>query len=443
MTGKHLTLSQLQERIKSVIACEFSTPVWISAEISEIKVNDRSGHCYLQLVEKGGRNSVPRAQASAVIWAGQYGIISSYFRGATGRDLAVGLNVLLSVTVIYHELYGLSLRIVDIDPLYTLGDLEQQRLQAIAQLREDGVFDLNRELPLPVVIQRIAIVSSPQAAGYQDFINELKASPYRFDTELFGAFMQGHGAEQSIIDALDKVAARADEFDAVVIIRGGGSQSDLSFLNSYMLSFHIAQFPLPILSGLGHDKDQSVVDMVAAISLKTPTAVAAFLADRAAEFDARLEAAVDEIRNNVQRIMSRSEHDVQMLGRLLQERIRSASIRSDMRLRTLGDNISATARRIYAAATTRLDHNADSLAERSMRAVAAGRTLLEQAERLVAAADPHTILSRGYAIIRTGSRAVTDANAAPAGTILDITLHKGKLTAKVTDNGKEKTDNIH
>ena len=141
--------------------------------------------------------------------------------------------------------------------------------------------------------------------------------------------------------------------------------------------------------------------------------------------------------------MSRSEHDVQMLGRLLQERIRSASIRSDMRLRTLGDNISATARRTYAAATTRLDRNADSLAERSMRTVAAGRTLLEQAERLVAAADPHTILSRGYAIIRTGSRAVTDANAAPAGTILDITLHKGKLTAKVTDNGKEKTDNIH
>ena len=233
----YMTLSQLQERIRETLCRGFAAPVWITAEIGELKVNARSGHCYLQLVEKGGRNGVPQAQVQAVIWAGQYGMLSSYFRGATGEELAVGMKVLLHVTVTYHELYGLSLRIVDIDPLYTLGDLARQRMQTIAQLREDGVFDLNRELGIPEVPQRIAVVSSPQAAGYQDFMKELGASPYRFDVTLFGAVMQGHGAETSIIGALDAVADRAEEFDAAVIIRGGGSQSDLSFLNSYLLSF--------------------------------------------------------------------------------------------------------------------------------------------------------------------------------------------------------------
>lgn len=195
----YMTLSQLQERIRETLCRGFAAPVWITAEIGELKVNARSGHCYLQLVEKGGRNGVPQAQVQAVIWAGQYGMLSSYFRGATGEELAVGMKVLLHVTVTYHELYGLSLRIVDIDPLYTLGDLARQRMQTIAQLREDGVFDLNRELGIPEVPQRIAVISSPQAAGYQDFMKELGASPYRFDVTLFGAVMQGHGAETSII----------------------------------------------------------------------------------------------------------------------------------------------------------------------------------------------------------------------------------------------------
>lgn len=292
----YMTLSQLQGRIREVLCQGFAAPLWITAEIGELKVNARSGHCYLQLVEKGGRNGVPQAQAQAVIWASQYGMLASYFRGATGEELAVGMKVLFRASVSYHELYGLSLRIVDIDPLYTLGDLARQRQQTIAQLREDGVFDLNRELGIPQVPQRIAVISSPQAAGYQDFMNELGASPYRFDAVLFDAVMQGHGAEASIIGALEAVADRMEEFDAVVMIRGGGSQSDLSFLNSYLLSFHVAQFPLPVIAGLGHDKDQSVVDMVAALSLKTPTAVAAFLADRVAGFDARLEELGGEIR---------------------------------------------------------------------------------------------------------------------------------------------------
>lgn len=288
MAVSFITLSQLQQAIRQTLCGAFTAPVWITAEIGEMKVNARSGHCYMQLVEKGGRNGVPQAQASAVIWAGQYGMLSSFFRGATGRNLEVGMQVLLQVQVSYHELYGLSLRVTDIDPLYTLGDLERQRQETIARLKEDGVFDLNGSLELPLVPQRIAVVSSAQAAGYRDFMKELGGSPYCFRTELFDAVMQGHGAEASIIDALGRIAARMDEFDVVVVIRGGGSQSDLSFLNSYLISYHIAQFPLPVIAGLGHDKDQSVVDMVAARSLKTPTAAAAFLVDRLADFDASL-----------------------------------------------------------------------------------------------------------------------------------------------------------
>ena len=434
----YMTLSQLQERIRETLCRGFAAPVWITAEIGELKVNARSGHCYLQLVEKGGRNGVPQAQVQAVIWAGQYGMLSSYFRGATGEELAVGMKVLLHVTVTYHELYGLSLRIVDIDPLYTLGDLARQRMQTIAQLREDGVFDLNRELGIPEVPQRIAVISSPQAAGYQDFMKELGASPYRFDVTLFGAVMQGHGAETSIIGALDAVADRAEEFDAAVIIRGGGSQSDLSFLNSYLLSFHIAQFPLPVIAGLGHDKDQSVVDMVAALSLKTPTAVAAFLADRAAGFDARLEGLGDEIRSCACRILDREGKDVQMCGALLRERVSGARLRMEWRLRTVADGLAAGARRVLQMKGLRLDELRERLEEGAGRAVASGEARLLQARQLVSAADPRNILARGFAVVRTAGRALTDAADAVPGENLDITLYKGRVTAKVTDNdGKE------
>ena len=327
---------------------------------------------------------------------------------------------------------------MDIDPLYTLGDLARQRMQTIAQLREDGVFDLNRELGIPEVPQRIAVVSSPQAAGYQDFMKELGASPYRFDVTLFGAVMQGHGAETSIIGALDAVADRAEEFDAAVIIRGGGSQSDLSFLNSYLLSFHIAQFPLPVIAGLGHDKDQSVVDMVAALSLKTPTAVAAFLADRAAGFDARLEGLGDEIRSCARRILDREGKDVQMCGALLRERVSGARLRMEWRLRTLADGLAAGARRVLQMKGLRLDELRERLEEGAGRAVASGEARLLQARQLVSAADPRNILARGFAVVRTAGRALTDAADAVPGENLDITLYKGRVTAKVTDNyGKE------
>ncbi len=272
---QHITLRELQRRVKAALEGQFALPVWVSAEISEIKVN-YSGHCYLELVEKGGDNGVPTAQARAVVWRSHYPRISGYFEAETGQPLAAGIKILAKVLVSYHELYGFSLQITDIDPSYTLGDMERQRQQTIAQLQQDGVWEMNREVPMPAVVQRIAIVSSVNAAGYQDFCKELDKSPYRFRLTLFDAFMQGEAAEESIVEALCAVADRAEDFDAVVLIRGGGSRSDLNCFNAYRLCAHVAQFPLPILTGIGHDKDTSVADMVAHTALKTPTAVAGY-----------------------------------------------------------------------------------------------------------------------------------------------------------------------
>ena len=248
----HLTLSQLQKLVKATLDEAFALPVWVSAEIAEIKIN-YSGHCYLELVEKGGDNGVPLSQARAVIWRTAYARIAGYFEAETGQRLAAGIRILARVMISYHELYGFSLNILDIDPTFTLGDMERQRQITIERLQREGVWDINRENPLPQVVQRIAIVSSRQAAGYQDFCKELGKSPYAFSLTLFDAFMQGAGAEDSIVAALDAVADRMDDFDAVVLIRGGGSASDLNCFNAYRLCAHIAQFPLPILTGIGHD----------------------------------------------------------------------------------------------------------------------------------------------------------------------------------------------
>ncbi len=265
----HITLSELQRLVKETLHERFALPVWVSAEISEVKVN-YSGHCYLELIEKGGDNGVPLAQSRAVIWRTAYSRIAGYFEAETGQRLAAGIKILAKVAVNYHELYGFSLQITDIDPAYTLGDMQRQRQQTIDCLHKEGVWDMNREVGMPAVVQRIAIVSSANAAGYQDFCKEIGKSPYRFRLTLFDAFMQGAAAEESIVAALCAVADRMEEFDAVVIIRGGGSASDLNCFNAYRLCTHVAQFPLPVLTGIGHDKDTSVADMVAHTALKNP-----------------------------------------------------------------------------------------------------------------------------------------------------------------------------
>lgn len=403
-THSHITLSQLQRLVKETLHERFALPVWVSAEISEIKVN-YSGHCYLELVEKGGDNGVPLAQSRAVIWRTAYPRIAGYFEAETGQRLAAGIKILAKVAVNYHELYGFSLQITDIDPTYTLGDMERQRQMTIAQLQKEGVWDMNREAPMPVVVQRVAVVSSANAAGYQDFRKELAKSPYRFEVTLFDAFMQGAAAEESIVTALCAVAERMDEFDAVVLIRGGGSASDLNCFNAYRLCAHVAQFPLPILTGIGHDKDTSVADMVAHTALKTPTAVAGWLVERMTQTEGWLDYAALQLHDATKAAMHASEVRLERLTGDLRQMSGDLLTRQRLRAEHLSALLPEAVRNFLARQATRLDNAAELIAGRS----------------------PERILRLGFAVVRTGGKAVVSARDVRKGDALEIEVADGTI----------------
>ncbi len=445
----YITLSALQGQLRTVIERYAGETQWVVAEISECKVN-YSGHCYLELVERQQEGKAPVAQARGVIWASTYKMISGYFRFQTGSDLEKGMKVLVKCGVSYHAVYGLSLVISDIDPSYTLGETERLRRQTIAQLQEEGVFDMNRDFELPAVVQRIAVVSSPKAAGYRDFMQELAASPYRFEVRLFGAVMQGDAAEGSIVEALDAVAAQGDEFDAVAIIRGGGSTSDLGCFDNYRICAYVAQFPLPVLTGIGHDKDVSVADMVAHTSLKTPTAVAAFLVGRSAEFYDRaaglydnlvraarqtLMAEANRIENAGLQLASRSSGVLHGgLGRLerLQGELRYAvrdRLAAERRKCTdYGAQLGRSAMQRLAAGESRIDYARLRLGTAVEGLLQRRRSQLELLEVSVEGQSPRRILSRGYAIVR----GVRRAEAVEVGQAVAIELQDGLLEARVT-----------
>lgn len=404
---RYITLRELQLRIKQVLEGQFALPLWVSAEIAEIKLN-RSGHCYLELVEKGGDNGVPTAQARAVIWRSHYARIAGYFEAETGQRLDAGIRILAKVLVTYHEIYGFSLQITDIDPSYTLGDMERQRQQTIAQLQQEGVWEMNREVPMPAVVQRVAIVSSAQAAGYQDFLKELARSPYRFDLTLFEAYMQGAAAEESIIEALCAIAEHAEEFDAVVMIRGGGSRSDLNCFNAYRLCAHIAQFPLPVVTGIGHDKDTSVADMVAHTALKTPTAVAGWLVERMETVDGWLDAAALQLHDGVLRL-ARTEQ------LRLEEFAGSVRHLAQALLRQRGVELKARDEAFRSAAEVFLKQQ---------------RQRLDALGEVVASRSPHEILRMGFAVVRSQGRAVVSARDVRPGQPLTIEVADGQFSAE-------------
>ncbi|PKQ61773.1 exodeoxyribonuclease VII large subunit [Labilibaculum manganireducens] len=280
MSQKGISLFQLNQQIKNILSDTFTSGVWIVAEISELRYN-QNGHCYLELVEKGENSDQIIAKAKATIWSYTFRMLKPYFETTTGQSFSSGIKVLVNVSVEFQEIYGFSLNIKDIDPTYTLGDMARRRKEIIARLDEEGVLEMNKELAFPEIPKCIAIISSPTAAGYDDFTNQLDNNSfgYKFHYKLFPAVMQGNNAEESIIAALDKINEYEDVFDVAVIIRGGGSQADLNCFDSYWLAFNIAQFPMPVISGIGHERDETIVDLVAHTKVKTPTAAAEFLID--------------------------------------------------------------------------------------------------------------------------------------------------------------------
>jgi len=309
-----LSLSELSLHIEQVLETEMDATYWVRAEIASLST--RGGHAYFDLVEKSPSGQLS-AKQRATCWANVYSLLQPYFQSETGVELQVGQQVLVEIEVNYHAVYGLSLNIVNIDPSFTIGDLARQRQQTILRLQQEGIFDLQRSLTLPTLIRRLAVISSEKAAGYEDFIHQLQQSGFTFIFTLFPATMQGENAPASIISCLQQIADQYEQFDAVVLIRGGGASVDLSCFDDYSLCCHCTQFPLPILSGIGHTRDISILDMVAHTCLKTPTAVADFLIDR---FNFQLEVIRQlrlRLRQTAERQILLRRHHIEMLHQSL------------------------------------------------------------------------------------------------------------------------------
>lgn len=407
-----LTLLDLNGLVRRQLEQSLSDTYWVQAELSDVRTHG-AGHCYLEFIQKDARGNNLVAKARGVIWSNVFRLLKPYFEESAGQAFASGIKVLVEVSVNFHELYGYSLTVHDIDPTYTMGDMARRRREILARLEEEGVLTLNKELAIPVLPQRVAVISSASAAGYGDFCDQLHHNlrGYSFCTELFPALMQGDRVEESVLAALDKIMARADSFDVVVIIRGGGATSDLSGFDTYLLAAACAQFPLPIVTGIGHERDDTVLDMVAHTRVKTPTAAAELLIscmDRAAD-------CLDELLHRLHTsVQMRLDHEHRRLEQC-RRRIPSAVYRR------VGD------------AKLSLQRLQGRLAQVSVSLLAYRRHRLELLQQRIADASPDRLLARGYSLTLKEGHVLKDASSLQPGDVVETRLAKGAFTAVVKD----------
>lgn len=402
------TLLELNHMVRETIERQMDGKYWVEAELSDL--HDRN-HCYMELVENDPFGPTPLAKARAVCWANRWTALRSKFERQTQQQLRPGIKVRMMVTPTFHEAYGFAYQVSDIDPDYTLGDIVRKRMEIIRQLKEAGIFDLQRELVLPRFAQRIAVVSSAQAAGYSDFCHQIDDNSYglSFSHELFAAIMQGEQVEQSVIAALDRINARIDEFDVVVIIRGGGATTDMSGFDTLALAENVANFPLPIITGIGHDRDECILDMVSYMRVKTPTAAAAFLIDHLSEVYTALVSA----RERISRIAERHLAYEKMRLKQLADRIPTLFALTRERQTK---RIDALAHRLDSAATQRLERERHRL-----------QLVVQRAQ----AQDPIHILRRGYSITLHNGHALRSGDELADGDIIETRLEQGTLKSEI------------
>lgn len=404
-----LSLYQLNRMVAQVVAQSFDSPIWIVAEIAQIS-NPSNGHCYLDLVEKDPRSGASIARARAMIWSNRWWLIRETFEQGSGQRLQSGMKVMISVQVTMHEAYGYSLVIQDIEPSYTVGEMQRKRLEIIQRLTDEGMLDVNKGLPLPSPTQRIAIVSANNAAGYGDFCHQLDNNEYglRFYTHLFPAALQGEQTVPSVIQALNRIYEHQDLFDVVVIIRGGGSVVDLNSFDNYELALNVANFPLPVIVGIGHERDNTVLDIVAHTSVKTPTAAAAMLIEMAANELSHLE-----------------DLQTQMLD-LTRGRIE----RENLRLARMTNVIQSSHLRL-GQQLNRLTLIQERIALFSRQRIAQERQQLTLAQKTIEMAQPDNILKRGFCITRINGKAVKDASQLKIGDIIETQTANGNISSEV------------
>ena len=410
----HFSLLELNRLVRATIEDTLCEQYWLEAEIGQIGENN--GHCYLEFIQKVEGHNTPVARAKAKCWRNVWGSVRPYFEHTTGQTLTLGMKVLVLVHPDFHEAFGFSWIVDDIDPRFTLGDMARRRQEIIRQLKAEGVFDLNRELPLPLFTQRIAVISSSTAAGYGDFCRQLEENKrgFRFSVTLYESLMQGEGVERSIISALDKINAHIDDYDCVVIIRGGGATSDMSGFDSLLLAENVANFPLPVITGIGHDRDECILDMVSHTRVKTPTAAAAFLIDRLEQVARRIDDAADRITSYVQHRMeiekmrlSRNAERIPILFSLVKSK-------QENKLETLNQRITSAVQRLI----DRRRHTLDILEQRTK------------------SLDPTLLLQRGYSITLVNGHALRSPSAVKPGDVIVTCLADGTVKSTVNETKK-------
>ena len=410
----HFSLLELNRLVRATIEDTLCEQYWLEAEIGQIGENN--GHCYLEFIQKVEGHNTPVARAKAKCWRNVWGSVRPYFEHTTGQTLTLGMKVLVLVHPDFHEAFGFSWIVDDIDPRFTLGDMARRRQEIIRQLKAEGVFDLNRELPLPLFTQRIAVISSSTAAGYGDFCRQLEENKrgFRFSVTLYESLMQGEGVERSIISALDKINAHIDDYDCVVIIRGGGATSDMSGFDSLLLAENVANFPLPVITGIGHDRDECILDMVSHTRVKTPTAAAAFLIDRLEQVARRIDDAADRITSYVQHRMeiekmrlSRAAERIPILFSLVKSK-------QENKMETLNQRIASAVQRLI----DRRRHTLDILEQRTK------------------SLDPTLLLQRGYSITLVNGHALRSPSAVKPGDVIVTRLADGTVKSTVKETKK-------
>ncbi len=430
-----LSLLELNVRIRDALSRTLPDTCWIRAEMSDVRVNASSGHCYLEFVEKNPVTNHLVAKARGSIWARTFRILKPYFESETGQSFVSGLKVLVKVSVEFHELYGLSLNVLDIDPAYTLGDMARKRMEIIRQLQEEGVFTLNKELLFPVLPQRIAIITSPTAAGYEDFLNQLthNKNGYVFYPKLFPALMQGEKTEASIIAALDRIFRHQDHFDVVVIIRGGGATSDLNSFDSYLLATNCAQFPLPIITGIGHERDDTVVDMVAHTRLKTPTAVAEFLISRMDVAMGELDGLRQDIISLVSDTLSRQKTYIRLLVARFPALARGHVERCRSTLRTMSGRLPAMASALLSRKRSLVENLELRLRNGVNVRLSENARQVQLTEQFIKMASPDYILRRGYSLTLKKGKIVKSVSALRAGDEVITRLMDGEIQSIIKE----------
>jgi exodeoxyribonuclease VII large subunit len=415
MPNEPLSLHELNLLIRKTLDTQMDPSYWVIAEIGELRPNQK-GHCYLELVEKVEHQVVAKIRGN--IWSYTWRNIAPWFEAMTGQSLKSGLKILCQVSVQFHEIYGISLTIKDIDANYTLGERARLRQQIIQRLKEEYLFDLNKEIPLPLVPQRLAVISSPTAAGYEDFLNQLTHNRYgyQFSIRFFKAVMQGDEAPSSIAGALEYIGMEKDQFDAVALIRGGGSQVDMDCFDSYDLAAAIAHCPLPVFTGIGHERDESIADMVANTRLKTPTAVSEFLISGILMYEEQMESAFETI--SLQAQTQVSNHHKHLLSR------------ANSLLRISQQNINQEKNRL-----TKWEQKIRQIMAKILHQEQAQLRLYENAIRLL---DPTATLQRGFTLTTLNGRPISEKNSPKPGNTLEIYSYSHKITSQVEAVEKRK-----